>query len=82
MRAAAIGLLTFALAGCSKGGDPGLPLTLEEVRVLCDAVGDAAFARANDGKETAAALRWIEEGAKAECELEYRIKQQEANKPF
>jgi hypothetical protein len=27
-------------------------------------------------------LEWTRDGARAECELEYRIKQQEANKRF
>ena len=80
---AVIPLLAVAvgLAGCSRG-DPELQLSLTEIKQLCDKVGDAAFSKANDGVKKKFELDWIEGGAVAQCELEYRIKQQEVNKPF
>lgn len=74
-------LSLLMLAGCSRG-DPGLQLNLYDIKVLCTSVGDAAFAKANDGNTPEIDLKWIEEGAAAQCELEYRIKQQDANKRF
>jgi len=74
-------LSLLILAGCSRG-DPELQLSLTEIKELCGKVGDAAFSDANDGKTPTLGLEWIEGGAEAQCELEYRIKQQEANKPF
>lgn len=73
-------LLLVALVGCAKK-DPSLPMDANEIRTLCSKVGLAAFGRANEGKDKIS-LDWIEQGAKAQCELEHRIKQQEANKSF
>lgn len=81
MKRATIWLLAAALAGCSQK-DPSLQLSLSDIKSLCDKVGDAAFSRANEGTREKISLDWIEQGAEAQCELEYRIKQQEANKPF
>jgi hypothetical protein len=83
MKAAVIGLLAVAtsLTACSRG-DPALQLTLYDIKVLCATAGDAAFAKANDGSKDANTLGLIQGGTVAQCELEYRIKQQEANKPF
>jgi len=55
-------------------------MDINEIRRLCGKVGVAAFAKANDG--TTLDPSSIERGAAAQCELEYRIKQQEANKRF
>ena len=74
-------LSLFMLAGCSRG-DPALQLTLYDIKALCAPAGDAAFARANDGNKDANTLGLIQGGTVAQCELEYRIKQHEANKPF
>jgi hypothetical protein len=74
-------LFLLILAGCSQG-DPELQLSLTEIKELCGKVGDAAFSKANDGGTPKIGLDWIESGAEAQCELEYRIKQQEATKPF
>ena len=73
--------VAVGLAGCSRG-DPELQLSLTEIKQLCDKVGDAAFSKANNGEKEFTSLNRIEGGAEAQCELEYRIKQQEANKPF
>jgi hypothetical protein len=83
MKTAAMVVLAVAasLTGCSRG-DPELQLSLTEIKGFCELVGDAAFAKANDGETPKMSLDWIEAGAQAQCELEYRIKQQEATKPF
>jgi hypothetical protein len=86
MRVATLGLLavTATLTGCSRG-DPELQLTLVEIRALCADIGDKEFSIMNardSNRPTDIGLQRIEAGKKAECELEYRIKQQEANKPF
>jgi hypothetical protein len=79
----------FVLAGCAKNDKPPLAMDADEIRRLCVAVANNARADApvylRDGQERPDArlvLEWTYEGARAECELEYRIKQQEANKPF
>jgi hypothetical protein len=83
MKTAAMAILAVAasLTGCSRG-DPELQLSLTEIKELCSKVGSAAFSKANDGQQPKIGLDWIEGGAEAQCELEYRIKQQEANKPL
>jgi len=88
MRAAAIGLLAVALVGCADK-DPSLAMDATEIRVLCKAVADKAMAEApvllpngQERQDAVVTLEWTRDGARAECELEYRIKQQEANKPF
>ena len=71
-----------------------LGLDASEIRFLCGSVAKKAMAEVraswaqqtplggvNDA-EAKVLYIWTEEGAKAECELEYRIKQQEAHKPF
>jgi len=71
----------MALAGCDSQSAYGrLEMDINEIRRLCGKVGVAAFAKANDG--TTLDPSSIERGAAAQCELEYRIKQQEANKRF
>jgi len=81
MKAAALGLLAVLLAGCdSQPAYERLEMDIYEIRRLCGKVGVAAFAKANDG--TTLDPSSIQRGAAAQCELEYRIKQQEANKPF
>lgn len=77
-------LLLVALAGCSRG-DPQLQLDLSDIKILCDDVGRRAFAELNardTNRPSDEDFAWIKPGAVAECELEYRIKQQEANKFF
>ena len=83
MKKAAVGLLAAAamLAGCSQK-DPSLQLSLSDIKSLCAKAGDAAFGKAREETGDKFALDWIEQGAAAQCELEYRIKQQEANKIF
>jgi hypothetical protein len=61
----------------------------DKIRRLCVAVANKAMADApvylRDGQERPDGrliLEWTYEGARAECELKYRIKQQKANKPF
>lgn len=75
MKVAAIGPLAVAVAltGCdSQPADQRLEMDLETIRSLCRTVADSkAIDAPRDYQAT-----------KAECELEYRIKQQEANKPF
>ena len=46
----------------------------EEIKALCKSVGDKAFALANDGTRDIKTLQWIEQGARAECELKYLTK--------
>jgi hypothetical protein len=46
-------------------------LSREEIKALCKSVGDKAFAEANDGTKSFSAMRRIEKGAAAECELKY-----------
>ncbi len=88
MKAAAIGLLAIALVGCADN-DPSLAMDATDIRVLCKAVADKAMAEApvvlpngQERQDAMVTLEWTRNGAKAECELEYRIKQQEANKSF
>ena len=71
-------ILLGALAGCAK--DASLLMDVNEIRRLCDKVSYAAFVkRANE--ETLLPYA-IQRGAEAQCELEYRIKQQEVGKNF
>lgn len=58
----------FILSGCDRGSEK---LTKAEIKKLCADVGSKAFAQANDGKKEFRALKWIEDGAIAECELKY-----------
>lgn len=81
-------LCPLILIGCADH-DPSLAMDATDIRVLCKAVADKAMAEAPillpNGQERPDArvtLEWTRDGAKAECELKYRIKQQEANKPF
>ena len=53
------------LAGCDKSPSKA------EIKALCKSVGDKAYSEANDGTKSVDALRWIEQGAAAECELKY-----------
>ena len=53
------------LAGCDKSPSRA------EIKALCKSVGDKVFAEANDGRKNTLELRWIEQGAAAECELKY-----------
>ena len=67
------------LAGCAKSPSQAemhpskteMYLSREEIKVLCKSVGDKAFAEANDGIKSFSAMRRIEKGAAAECELKY-----------
>ena len=79
-------LFLVSLSGCSRG-DPQLQLDLSDIKSLCEAVAYKAFSEMNarDSNRPSALAQdfnWIKNGAVAECELEYRIKQQEAHKPF
>jgi hypothetical protein len=92
MRTAAMAVLAVAasLTGCSRSDSRGdMELQLYEIRSLCSKVGNKAMADSpvyfSNGQERPDAkivLEWTKEGTAAQCELEYRIKQQEANKPF
>jgi hypothetical protein len=79
-----VALFLTALVGCGKS-DPQLPLSLSDIKILCDDVGRKEWSLVN-ARDTNRAisedLNQIKNGKVAECELEYRIKQQEANKPF
>jgi hypothetical protein len=73
-----------SLTGCSRG-DPELQLSLYEIRSLCGDVGNKEFSEMNardSNRASPIGLDLIKSGKIAECELEYRIKQQEATKPF
>jgi len=67
------------LAGCAKSPSQAemhqskteMHLSREEIKALCKSVGDKAFAEANDGTKSFSALRRLEKGAAAECELKY-----------
>ena len=60
------------LAGCAKSPSQAeMHLSREEIKALCKSVGDKAFAEANDGTKSFSAMRRIEKGAAAECELKY-----------
>jgi hypothetical protein len=67
------------LAGCAKSPSQAemhpskteMHLSREEIKALCKSVGDKAFAEANDGTKPFSAMRRIEKGAAAECELKY-----------
>jgi len=79
-------LFLLILAGCSRSDTE---LQLSEIRSLCSEVGDKAradfpvyFSNGQERPDALVVLELTKEGAAAECELEYRIKQQEANKPF
>jgi len=77
-------LFLVALSGCSRS-DPELQLDLSDIRILCDDVGNREFSIVNSRDSDRATLKGLEQikaGKAAECELEYRIRQQEANKPF
>ena len=50
------------------------------IKALCAAVGSKAWAESS--LEDGLKKQMFVDGVKAQCELEYRIKQQEANKPF
>ena len=63
-------LLTLFLAllvGCDQKPSKA------EIKALCKSVGDKAFALANDGSKDYQAMKWIEQGAVAECELKYLL---------
>ena len=72
-------LAIVLLAGCDKSpikaemqpSKKEMHLSREEIKVLCKSVGDKAFAEANDGTKSFFAMRRIEKGAAAECELKY-----------
>lgn len=77
-------LLLVVTAGCGRG-DPELQLNLSDIKILCDDVGNKAFAEMNardSNRPNAAGFAQVQAGATAQCELEYRIKQQEANNTF
>ena len=57
--------LVVLLVGCDQKPSRA------EIKALCKSVGDKAFAIANDGTKGTSQLRWIEQGAAAECELKY-----------
>ena len=67
------------LAGCAKSPSQAemhpskteMHLSREEIKALCKSVGDKAFAEANDGTKSFFAMRRIEKGEAAECELKY-----------
>ena len=91
MKKLIVSISAVALMGCAKS-DSSLEMDLAEIRVLCDAVSkreaiglagklsDSGANAASDGVKTA--LEWTKDGSRAECELEYRIKQQEAKNTF
>ncbi len=60
--------LSLLIASC---GDKENSLSRDEIQTLCKKVGDKAFALANDGSKHYKELQWIEDGARAECELKY-----------
>ena len=72
-------LAIVLLAGCAKSPSQAemhpskteMHLSREEIKALCKSVGDKAFAEANDGTKSSSAMRRIEKGAAAECELKY-----------
>ena len=64
MKRLLLGLMLLVTA-CDKGP------TKVEIETLCQAVGDRAFALANDGIKNMTTLNWIENGAIAECKLKY-----------
>lgn len=81
-------LPAILLVGCAEK-DQTLKMDAADIRVLCDAVANKKMANApiyypsgQPRPDAQVTLDWVKQGAKAECELEYRIKQQEANKPF
>lgn len=74
-------LLLTALTGCDSRPDERLEMNLGTIRALCAKVADEKATNAPE-KLTAGQIYRIDEATKAECELEYRIKQQEANKYF
>ena len=85
MKAAVIALLaaSVALTGCdSQPADERLELNMSNIKALCAAVGSKAWAESPFRVEEGLKRQLFVDGVKAECELEYRIKQQEANKPF
>lgn len=59
-----LGLILLVTA-CDKGPNK------VEIETLCQAIGDKAFALANDGQQPFAHLKMIEDGAIAECKLKY-----------
>ena len=68
-----VAILLLMLAGCDlQPADERLEMDLKTIRSLCMTVADS---KAIDAPRDYRA-------EKAECELEYRIKQQEANKRF
>lgn len=81
--AALLGCL-FVLAGCdSPPAKDQLPMNMTKIGALCAKVAQKAVTeRQRHTVESEFAPEIIYEGAKAECELEYRIKQQEASKLF
>jgi len=74
-------LLLMALAGCdSQPADERMELDRLNIKALCAAVGSKAWAESS--LEDGLKKQMFVDGVKAECELEYRIKQQEATKIF
>jgi hypothetical protein len=72
------------LSGCGETNS-SLELTKEDIYTFCDDVaqGVAAELESRDSnKPTPLRVLAMRSGAEAECILEYRIKQQEARKPF
>jgi hypothetical protein len=79
--------------GCADERRPNgrgeLELDVSEIRSLCDSVAKKAMAEVRaswveqtplgsvDDAEAKILYIWTEEGSKAQCELEYRIKQQQ-----
>ncbi len=63
-----------------REGRTETPVNLASTKSPCEKIGDEMFGGASSGKKNELYLRLIESSAKAECELKYRIKQQEANK--
>lgn len=89
MKAAVIGLLAVLLTGCdSHPANERLEMDLAKIEALCARVALKEQTVARDVAPKAAetfgdlAYNRIYDAAAAECELEYRIKQQEANKRF
>jgi hypothetical protein len=77
-------LLLMALAGCdSQPADERIEMSLLQIVALCSQVAGKAVAESSiPGNSVTEPLERIYKGTAAQCELEYRIKQQEATKIF
>jgi hypothetical protein len=76
-----VALVMIALAGCdSPPANERLEMNISKIRALCAEAGLKAWAASplEDGLRK----QMFIDGVKAECELEYRIKQQQVNKIF